>query len=385
MNDLSKSRIDPHRDPDRLPKQYHFRRWYLCVWLVFFILSLSRLYEPVLIGWMALPQIALPHIWVRTLLGLIHGEVWLEKQVGGLAGVLGSREVIARGVSGPAIYRSSIFSSTLFLSYFVLAASPFLGMRRQWTKRWTEADRPIWTIRFGLSVMMAMGALSASLAIVGRTRIWKFSVYEIPYALSEGRFPGPNWRGLHNGFPSGKVPVLVFVALCLASYILLGKLWKKQAAYIWMVRVSGLLALLCAASCILFLIGEAFAYPDWVDMDLSMDGYRTGWIMASTVLVWSMGCWLFLVFQAKRYQEYCRENPEYDCRGCGYNLRGTVGADGRLCPECGKGISDQQIELIRRHQEMHATEEAGRGETEVETGGETGGETKADTSEASRD
>jgi hypothetical protein len=360
MNDLSKSRIDhsesvrdPGRKPTRLPMQYSYRWWHLCVWLVFFVLFLSRLYEPVLVGWMALPQAALPHMWIRGLLGLIHGEAWLEKQIGGLVGVLGSREYVARGVTGRAAYKPSIISSTMYLFYFVLAASPFLGMRRQWTKQWTQTDRPVWTIRFGLSVMMAMGVLSALVAIVGRTRIWKFAVYEIPYALSEGRFPGPNWRGLHNGFPSGKVPVLVFVALCLASYLILGKLWKKQPAYILMVRVCGLLAVLCAASCLLILVGEAFDYPDWVDMDRSMDGYRTGWVLASTVLVWSMGCWLFLVFGAKRYQEYCRENPEYECRSCGYNLRGTIDTDARLCPECGKGISDQQVDLIRQHQKTH--------------------------------
>ncbi|MEX2212734.1 MAG: hypothetical protein WD768_01315 [Phycisphaeraceae bacterium] len=34
------------------------------------------------------------------------------------------------------------------------------------------------------------------------------------------------------------------------------------------------------------------------------------------------------------------------CEGCGYNLRGTVAADGHECPECGYPISNRKAALV---------------------------------------
>ena len=57
-------------------------------------------------------------------------------------------------------------------------------------------------------------------------------------------------------------------------------------------------------------------------------GSYAGLVLGCTVLLWSSGCQLALLFHWPLY----RLAYHHRCPGCGYDLRGTAT---RICPECG--------------------------------------------------
>jgi len=44
-------------------------------------------------------------------------------------------------------------------------------------------------------------------------------------------------------------------------------------------------------------------------------------------------------------------NSRLCCTRCGYDLRGTIMAERRVCPECGAGVTDDQYQWVREHVE----------------------------------
>ena len=60
-------------------------------------------------------------------------------------------------------------------------------------------------------------------------------------------------------------------------------------------------------------------------------GNHTGRVLSITVLLWIWGCAVRLLFA---HQAYLRTKHGL-CIRCGYDLRGTIAAGRRECPECG--------------------------------------------------
>jgi hypothetical protein len=62
------------------------------------------------------------------------------------------------------------------------------------------------------------------------------------------------------------------------------------------------------------------------------------------VLVFALGILLTLLFLRPRYLRELRERDSL-CPACGYDLRGSLAAGGRVCPECGAQVPDNAVTL----------------------------------------
>jgi hypothetical protein len=68
-------------------------------------------------------------------------------------------------------------------------------------------------------------------------------------------------------------------------------------------------------------------------------------IAATYVVVFAMGLLLALLFLRPRYRRELHERATSTCPACGYDLRGSLAAGSRTCPECGAQVPENAVAL----------------------------------------
>jgi len=134
-----------------------------------------------------------------------------------------------------------------------------------------------------------------------------------------------------------------------AMYVLMMILKRGHDRYWQLERVSR--GVLCAAFALLITSSTIWLLRDMhLLRGFDNDAVRSADFAAWTCLVWAMGCRTRLLFRLRKHEklknQHDLENPE--CFACGYNLRGSVMAGSKRCPECGVSISR---ELLKRAEE----------------------------------
>lgn len=113
---------------------------------------------------------------------------------------------------------------------------------------------------------------------------------------------------------------------------------------------------------LIFLIASIFAM--WMSTATSRDptGFhgaihaaKTGVLGTMYLFIWCGITHAILGFTAPRiartsaWRRRRQRPPLFACAGCGYDLRGTVAAGHRACPECGERVAGEQYNEIRIH------------------------------------
>ena len=128
--------------------------------------------------------------------------------------------------------------------------------------------------------------------------------------------------------------------------MVLNKVWRKQQRFWQFERMTLYLLIASIVLLLLPLICDALEWGRDYSWDTHSGRYTTR-ILAATVLFWAWACRIILLFQLMRFEKQARETPDHECFACGYDLRGTLGANRKNCPECGVAIAIEMLQDIK--------------------------------------
>lgn len=267
-------------------------------------------------------------MYVRRVINELSGHV-------GVSGIWGLKGVFGMRVSEP--YQFT-FIAIGWLALAVLSAALFLP--------WRTEGASILPARRKLSRRACVGAgfaashtgigfIAALLYGMGKwndwwhapIRDWTRSSSSLPLLASIPRWLVAALAGL-----------AVLAAFTAIGAVVLRFVSRHRQQYWQLERITLGLIL---ASLVLWIVARALD-PMWSVRfwrNYRYDPIRTALAMAWTTLMWSWGCRIRLLFLLRRYEQ---APEDQSCFACGYDLRGTISAGRKLCPECGAAIERHQ-------------------------------------------
>ncbi len=194
----------------------------------------------------------------------------------------------------------------------------FLRPASNWSIRLTRTGRPLKSSAFAAGFF-------ASLLTVGGIA----TILEIPNWWSSSSFDYP-FFGL--AFYALFILWLIW-AVVFYFYRRTGDRYNRLTRIIRGLIAGSILELIVAAPI------QAMTYQR--DNCYCARGSYTGLVLAGTVLVWTFGPGVILLFMREKYRHAKLAGPV--CTNCQYSLHGLTCSDESACPECGKPFSQEQI------------------------------------------
>ncbi len=150
--------------------------------------------------------------------------------------------------------------------------------------------------------------------------------------LSQFYLPLSDWDDVAGpifGFIEIGVLTGMWIPILLMTWRRRERYWQYERMTAWLMCANALL--ICVGS----LMHDTSSYwdEDRVDTYIAL-------ALSSTILLWAWACRIRLLFLLRQYE---LQPPESTCHACGYDLRGTLAAGRKQCPECGAAILPQLL------------------------------------------
>jgi len=232
------------------------------------------------------------------------------------AGLVGTPWMLILGFDRP--YSMSL-DTMLFLGVFFLSQWFFLRPKKNWVPRLLQDGRPLKSSAIAagiIAMLLSFGAIATLLEIVG---LWDLRT--------------TNGQGVrHHFFLTCWIIMILLWAFWSVVFLIY---WRGGDRYQWMNKI--IRALVAGSLLELFVTIPAHIYVTRQDDCYCCRGTYTGLVFGGTVLIWTFGPGVVLLFAREKYRLVSvRLNPR--CTECGYELRGTIDAGKDICPECGAAV-----------------------------------------------
>jgi len=216
----------------------------------------------------------------------------------------------------------------------IYASASLLGLLSRSQKQALPARKELTQMQI-VFVALASGALLACLAslVIGflSPMIWSAFIYL--------EWPNPSNSGFSN-YPT----IWPFIALALVLAVPAYFAWQKLFVRIQRFWKIEFITSVLSFSSFVILAWSYWAAHEWVYHE---DAVLQPMFYSASIFLWAFGLRVWLLFRLKRFERDAlkhREEPE--CFACGYNLRGTILAQGKTCPECGAPILKEQVAMM---------------------------------------
>lgn len=316
---------------------YKIRWVYLAFWLMLVVYGLSWMSEMMFEGefydkpWM-------PSLEIRYAIEDVTGLGRQSPNLHGFDGVLGMQFDYNNG--GVSWGRVGVACITAFTVLFcMIMFVPLLARANQ-----LPARRKLTWRAMAACLIMGSFLLTACVMIIvtQSADFFSFIYYgqweELP-ALSlrggKGGFNVPSVRSITWEYaaptPACTATILVSMIILVPAFIVL----QRRADRYWILeKVSRWYA---AIACIVAIVAIGLGELDATQVLGRREGYLSAQVLCTIVLTWALGCRVWLLFLLQKYRRGTTGN---ECFACGYDLRGTIAADRKECPECGTTVPD---------------------------------------------
>ena len=149
--------------------------------------------------------------------------------------------------------------------------------------------------------------------------------------------------------PSVWPGVVILLLACGFWAAVLSVSWSYSTRY-WQFERMTLALLVIGAAIIAATEVLRFKLPSFPERPLEVDGRYTAAVLAATVMLWAWGCRILLLFRLRGFEQM---RNSVACYACGYDLRGTLAAERRACPECGAPIGAHQRRVAAKLSAQH--------------------------------